>query len=195
MAIWIVSGLMALLLLTYYGMIYIRKLQFDTVNDNFMELEDELGGKVNRAGFASRPSFTTLYKERKATISISSEKKPGEERQYYINLTMQAQSKASFSLLSSQWVQEENDTETDNQMIPMLDGQFLLRPTNPAKLHHLQTPRLEKVLPELAPFVYILASPTGMILERSSTNLKHDTRPKEMRDLLAAMLKLAKLTE
>lgn len=195
MSLWIVSGLMALVLLVYYGMIYMRKLRFDAVHENFMELEDEIGGKVHRAGFANRPSFKTIYKERNATISISSEKKKGEERSYYINVTMHAESKANFSLLSSQWVDKENDADGDPQMIDLLDGSYLLRPSNPAKLHHLQIPKLEKLLPDLDPFVYILASQTGMILERSSKNLKHDTRPKEMRELLETMLRLGKLVE
>ena len=70
-----IALLLVLLLFVLGALIWLRKIQFDAVHRNFLDLVDHYGGRVIRDGFAIRPKFSGFVNDRRISISISSEKK------------------------------------------------------------------------------------------------------------------------
>ena len=102
--IFIVIGLI-LTILVFVVLIWLRKVQFDAVHKNFLDLVDKYGGRVIRDGFAIRPKFSGLFKDCRLSISISSEKKTEENpRRFYISIYFQSPGKLNFTVMSNDWL-------------------------------------------------------------------------------------------
>lgn len=195
MFLWATAVSLTLLLLVLLAMIWIRKVQFDTIQRNFLDLEAELGGRVLRAGFAVRPSFSGEFNGQKIHISITSEGRHN-ERKYYIAVTMQAKPRISFAIKSTSWLEKrEIPPDQDDKIVSLQKGQYLLETTTRANLKKLKIPQVESIISGIHPFAYILIGPSGMLLERTSINLVEDTKIDPMRKLIETMYLLKKLIE
>lgn len=186
--LWIIAGIFTLVFLAMLLMLFLRKIQFDAMHQNFLELEDEIGGSVQRSGFAARPRYNGEFKGQKVSISFTTEKSDDGERRYYITVTMEARARLNFSILSAAWMGSKPPDEK-RTLIPLKDGQYLLEPRNSTQLHKIKLPKVEACLDALAPFAYILMAKTGMILERTSMNISQDTKAPPLLSLLDAMVK------
>ncbi len=61
---------------------YLRKLHWDAIHNNLLDLEDEIGGAVIRKGFLARPVFHAKYKGSEVTINFSQDKRQGKRINY-----------------------------------------------------------------------------------------------------------------
>ena len=194
MLLWGIFIVLAVIFAILLVMVFIRKLQFDVIHQNFLDLEDKIGGQVRRAGFAARPSYACEYKGQNVSISFTSEKNKGDDRRYYITATMEAKAKINFSILSADWMgpAQKNDKRT---LIPLQDGEYLMEPRNSTQLHKVKLPSIEAQLEKIAPFAYILMAKTGMILERTSKNITEDMKADSLLKLIDGMISFKKTVE
>ena len=164
-------------------LVWLRKVQFDAVHRNFLDLEDHYGGRVIRAGFAVRPRYSGQYKKNKITVSVSSESSK-EGRRYYIAVTMQSRPPIHFTILSRHWLEDRQSRAQKKNVIQLLDGQYLLEVPQVALLKKINVGVLNQIVEKMHPFAYVLIAKTGIILERLSTNLIKDTEFPVMQDLI-----------
>ncbi|RMF61720.1 MAG: hypothetical protein D6748_00970 [Calditrichaeota bacterium] len=195
MTLWIITITVTCVFVVLLALMWLRKLQFDAVHKNFLELSKRISGKVLRNGFAERPRFSGKFKGQDVTISFTTESsKKG--RNYYITLTMQAKSKINFTVLSSQWLNREDfSKDHESRVIPLKDGEYLLETSKKGQLKKLNTQQMEEVIHSIHPFAYILMAKSGMILERTSTNIATDTHPDKLFPLLEGMYHLKMIVE
>ena len=193
MILWTIAIVLTILFLLLLLLVWLRKIQFDAIHQNFLDLEDHFGGRVIRNGFAIRPRFAGQYKNKEFTISITTEGGK-EERKYYICVTFQGESHTNFSVMSAEWLgnQAENE-DNDRCIVPIADGQFKLETTNRARLRELDLPKIEKAVHKLVPFAYVLVGKKRIMLERISQSVVQDTKIENLRPLLEGMHLMAKL--
>ncbi len=193
MVLWIIVLVLSVILLGLLILVWFRKLQFDAVHRNFLDLEDKFGGKVMRAGFAVRPRYTGEYKGQRVTVSITYENTQ-DGRKYYIAATMQCASRVNFTIMATDWLERrEIPDEKKRSMKYILNKQFLIETPAASLMKKLNLSRIEKAVQKIAPFAYILIAKTGIVLERISTNIVLDTQLSKMESLFEGMyaLKLA----
>ncbi len=193
MVLWTVAILMTILFLILLVLVFLRKLQFDAIHQNFLEFEDAFGGRVIRNGFAVRPRYAGSYKGEEFSISITSEKTE-DERRYYIAINMHSDSQTSFTIMSKDWLgKRELSPERQREAISVNDESYLLEATSLANLRSMDIPKLENIISMMHPFAYVLIGKSRILLERASVNIVQDTKLEALKPLLEGMfhLKLA----
>ncbi|RMG67653.1 MAG: hypothetical protein D6715_04255 [Calditrichaeota bacterium] len=185
--VWYVSGAFGVLVFVFFVLIWLRKLQYDAVHQNFLDLVDEFGGEVLRGGFAVRPRYRGSYQGRAVSISIYSEKKE-KGRAYYITVLMQLKAPATFTILSRQWIGEKPvQNKEQRHLKELVGGAYLLEVSEKESFGRLNIPQLEHLIGKLEPFAYILVAKSRLILERVSSKLIDDTKIEVLKPLLEAM--------
>jgi len=195
MILWIIVLVLTVVFLALMILVWFRKLQFDAVHRNFLDLEDKFGGKVMRAGFAVRPRYTGEFKGQRVTVSITYENtKDG--RKYYIAATMQCASKVNFTVMSTEWLERREIPDDKKRSMRYILGERFLIETPAAKLmKKLNIPSIEKAVQKIAPFAYILIAKSGIVLERISTNIVEDTQLNKIEGLFEGMYLLKTVVE
>ena len=183
-----------LLFLVIFGLIWIRKIQFDAIHQNFLDLEDHYGGKVYRGGFAVRPKYIGLYEEIKLSISISSEKKSERQsRRFYISVYLEAPSLINFTVMSSNWLNLEKNDMSQRHVKNIFENNYLVEVSEKRVLSRLNLKKIEEVVQQMHPFAYVLISKKGLILERISTNLVEDTKFEKLDTLVKLLNNLGQI--
>lgn len=195
MVLWTAVIVFAVVVLILGAMVFMRKIHFDTIHRNLLDLEDKFGGKVIRGGFAVRPKYSGDYKGQKVSVTITySKEKDG--RKYYIELTMQAKSKLQFSILGPNLLEEKDITpERKSKMVKLEEGDYLLEVTNPAHIKLLNMKKISDVAAKMYPFVFILITKTGLMLEKVSHDLIKDTDVRQLGSILKNMYELREVLE
>ena len=190
----VIAVIMSVVFVVLLVLIWLRKLQFDIVHRNFLEFEDQFGGRVIRGGFAVRPRFSGVYEGRKLTISITFEG-GGKHRKYYLAITLQANSPINFTIMSTDWLKRREDSSQGRQGVKIAQGKYLLEVTESQDVNELDLAELERVVEQLHPFAYILISRTGIILERLSPDIVQDTKFEVLNKMVAALNELRRIVE
>ncbi len=192
--IYVIIGLAAIVLF-FLLLIWIRKVQYDAVHRNFLDLVDNYGGRVLRGGFAVRPRFSCEYNGSKLSISISAEKKTkNRPRQFYISVFLQAPANANFTVMYSDWLQPRNNDDNKKRFThPILNKKYVVEVTDKSLFKKLDLNKIEKAVKKLDPFAYVLVSRRGLILERLSTNLIKDTEIENLENLIEGVYQLSVL--
>jgi hypothetical protein len=195
MILWIVVIASMVVLAILVAMIFLRKIHFDTIHRNLLDLEDKYGGKVIRGGFAIRPKYSGDYKGKKVSVTITySKEKDG--RKYYIELTMQANSKLQFSILGPNLMEgQELSPERKEKIITLGSDNYLLEVTDPSHIESLNIKRISNIVTKMYPFVFILITKTGLMLERVSNDLINDTDIRQLGNLFKNMNELREALE
>ncbi|RMH95886.1 MAG: hypothetical protein D6681_12730 [Calditrichaeota bacterium] len=189
------TAVLALIFFTLLGLLWVRKLQFDAVHQNFLDLEDNFGGQVIRAGFAVRPRYSGNFKGQRVSITFTKEGR-GRGRRYYITITMQAHSRVNFSIMATGWMQTpEAGSRSNRSMTPLKEGKYMLEVQKKRQLKKLDLKRLEEAIAVMDPFAYVLMANSGMLLERPSVNIVEDTRFGALSRLLEGMHRLKEMVE
>jgi hypothetical protein len=177
-------------------LIWLRKIQFDAVHRNFLDLVDHFGGKVQRGGFAIRPRFSGEYQGFPVSISISSErKKKDQSRQFYISIYFKSPANFNFTVLSRDWLKGRNEAETNKRnFAEIVEKKYRLEGSNINIRKNLEITTIEDIIKNIHPIAYVLVSKKGMILERISTNLIKDTEFGALNKLLEGLWKLSQLS-
>jgi hypothetical protein len=177
-----------------FGLIWIRKIQFDAIHQNFLDLEDHYGGKVYRGGFAVRPKYIGLYEEIKLSISISSEKKSERQsRRFYISIYLEAPSLINFTVMSTSWLNLEKNDMSNRHVKNIFKNNYLIEVSEKRILSRLDLKKIEELVQQMHPFAYVLISKKGLILERISTNLVEDTKFEKLDSLVKRLNNLGKI--
>jgi len=172
----IIAGILVLILLGFWILVWVRKLQFDVIHRNLLELEDAYGGTVKRGGLASRPRYSGEYKGNKVSVSFSYESKK-ESKHYYLAVTMQCRSPVQFTVLSRDWLAEQADAHEEGKKTKAIaNGKYLIEVTKAHLLKKIPVKKVEQIIRQLDPFAYILIARTGIIMERISEHLVRDTQ-------------------
>jgi len=195
MILWIIVIALALILVILAAMILLRKFHFDTIHRNLLDLEDKYGGKVIRGGFAIRPKYSGDYKGKKVSVTITySKEKDG--RKYYIELTMQAKSKLQFSILGPNLMEgQELSPERKEKIITLGKDNYLLEVTDPSHIKSLNIKKISNIVTKMYPFVFILITKTGLMLERVSNDLINDTDIRQLGNLFKNLYELREALE
>jgi len=185
-----------ILLLIFAVLIWLRKVQYDGIHRNFLNLVDHYPGRIVRAGFAGRPKYTGQFKDFPITVSFSTEKKAERRsRQFYVSVFLQAPGKLNYTIMAKNWLSEPEQQALSGRNIHWLsDGEYLVEVTDKKLLRKLGVKRIEKILTHLHPFAYVLVSKRGLILEKLSRNLMQDTEEEHLRPLFEGMYALSSLT-
>ncbi len=189
----VLAVLFALLLF----LIWMRKIQYDAVHRNFLDMVDNYGGKVVRGGFAVRPRYTTTYKESQLSVSISAEKKTkNQPRQFYISVFMQAPAEVNFTIMNTNWLERRKEADEKKRFTHrILNKKYLVEVADKALLQKLDFERLERIVEKIDPFAYVLVSKRGMILERISTSLVKDTEFEQLEGLAEGVYELSRFQQ
>lgn len=195
MVLWILLIVLAGILLILLAMIFLRKLHFDHIHRNLLDLEDKYGGKVIRGGFAVRPKYSGDYKGRKVSVTITySKEKDG--RKYYVELTMQAKSRLQFSILGPNLLEEKDITpERKNKIVKLNEDDYLVEVTNPNHIKLLNLKQISSIVTNMYPFVFILITKTGLMFEKVSNDLIKDTDIRQLGSLFKNMYELREVLE
>jgi hypothetical protein len=158
-------------------LIWFRKLQYDAIHQNFLDLVDHYGGKVIRGGFAIRPKYAGEYNNTKLSLSISSEKKKDQQsRRFYISLYLEAPSKINYTVMSANWLNIDSVDMSDRSIRKICGNKYVIEVSEKKMLERLPIAEIENMVEKLDPFAYVLVSKRGLILERISQNLIEDTK-------------------
>jgi len=190
-----IALLLVLMLFVLGILIWLRKIQFDAVHRNFLDLVDHYGGRVIRDGFAIRPKFSGFVDDRRISISISSERKTNKNpRRFYISIYLQAPAKINFTIMSNAWINLRQENKGSKRIIKqIMDKQYSIEVSSRNLLKNLDVFQIEKVVNQMHPFAYVLVSRKGLILERLSDNLIADTEYEKLNPLLKALQSLTSL--
>ena len=195
MVLWIILIVLAAIFLILLAMVFLRKLHFDHIHRNLLDLEDKYGGKVIRGGFAIRPKYSGDYKGKKVSVTITySKEKDG--RKYYVELTMQAKSKLQFSILGPNLLEEKDITpERKNKIVKLNEDDYLVEVTDPEHIKLLNLRKISTIVTNMYPFVFILITKTGLMLEKVSNDLIKDTDIRQLGSLFKNMYELREILE
>ena len=192
---WVIIISFAAIFILIAVMIFLRKIHFDTVHRNLLDLEDKFGGKVIRGGFAVRPKYSGDYKGEKISVTIAYSKENG-NRRYYLELTMQARSQLQFSILGPNLMEgQEISPERENKIVKLSKGNYLLEVTDPAHIELLNINKITEIVTKMYPFVFILITKTGLMLEKVSADLIKDTDIRQLGGLFKNMYALREALE
>ncbi len=195
MVLWSIAIIMTIIFLVMLFLTMIRKVQFDAIHHNFLDLEDEFGGQVVRNGFAVRPRYTGEFKGQNISVSITSEKVK-DDRKYYIAITMKAGSDKTFTIMSTDWLgKKELPPEQNRETLPVQDGKYLLEASDPENLYLFDLSLIENIVSNMPPFAYILMGKSRMLLETTTLNVIEDTKLNAMRPLFEGMYRLKRMVD
>ena len=176
-------------------LVWLRKVQFDAVHRNFLDLVDNYGGRIIRNGFAIRPKYSGTFNDKRISLSISTESKTSEHpRRYYISIYVQAPGTLNFSILSNEWRNYQEDSQDKKRYSrKIVNEQYSVEVTSNKIFRKLNLEKLEKIVLQMHPFAYVLVSKKGLILERLSENLIVDTEYSRLSILLNAINDLTEI--
>jgi hypothetical protein len=195
MILWTIALSLTVIFLLLLALLGLRKVQFDAIHHNFLDLEDEFRGRVIRGGFAVRPSFAGKFKGQEIHVAISTEKAEG-ERRYYIGVTMEAEPKINFFIKSTDWLgKKEIPEDQKDRTQAILNGQYWVEAKESGDFEKLNLADFEKIIAAIHPFAYILIGNSRVLLERISLRIVEDTKIESLRPLLEGMYRLNKVLE
>ena len=195
MIFWIILISFAVAIVVFATMVFLRKIHFDTIHRNLLDLEDKFGGKVIRGGFAVRPKYSGDYKGKKISVTIAYSKENG-IRRHYIELTMQAKSKLQFSILGPNLMEgQEIPPERKEKIVELPDENYLLEVTDPSHINLLNIKKIGNIVKTMYPFVFILITKTGLMIEKVSNDLIKDTDIRYLGSLFKNMYELREAIE
>jgi hypothetical protein len=177
------------------GLIWMRKVQFDAVHRNFLDLVDHYGGRVDRSGFAVRPRFSGSLNSSPISVSISAEKKTKDKpRQFYISVYLKMPAGANFTVFSNDWLKwRESERKQTAHTQDIADQKYIVEVSEEKLLENLNFQHIEEIIRKIDPIAYVLVSKRGLILERLSSNLVKDTEFEHLHELIEGMSELSRV--
>lgn len=196
MILWIIALSLTFIFLLLLLFVFLRKLHFDAIHRNLLDLEEAYGGKVIRGGFAIRPRYVGKYKGKTISVAITSAREKNEGRKYYIEVNFQASPQTNFSILDAKLLADQNILkERKEKMIQIADGNYVLEVIDKNHLRSLKIKEIGEAISPLSPFEFILASKSGIMFERISTDLNRDTDIRQLGHIIKQIHELRKVVE
>jgi hypothetical protein len=176
-------------------LIYLRKLHWDIIHHNLYDLIDEIGGKVIRHGFATRPFYHGIYQGYKLTINFSAEKtKKG--RRNYVDISINKKVGKSITIASVKWL-EENKADLLKNFIPFHDqdiNQYGISITDKQNIYIKKIEnKIKHHIKSMDNFNFIFLGASGVLLEMVCDNLAYTTKHPRLKENIDSLLRLVKV--
>jgi hypothetical protein len=171
---------------------YLRKLHWDVIHHNLLDLVDDIGGKVIRQGMLGRPIYHGQYKKLDITINFSTEK-INKNRRNLIDISIGTPIEQSFTISSFNWLEEREESALSEF------SQIELQTKNKYGIRNISVENLVKKnsikkfyqnLEKLNPFLFLYAGKNGIIYEKEGGNLAISTKHPAMKDEITSLAAL-----
>ena len=175
--IYIAGIVFFLLLLSWIGLVFLRKSMWDVVHRNLLDMEDNYDGKVIRNGFAARPVFKGRIKDADVTINFSTAKQKS-GRRTYIDFTMTMSSNLTITIAEKNWLKEQNgeDHQVNTEFIINDDLTYIIMPPANRKIETLlANEEFRRCLKKFDNLAYFFVGKSGTICEFWSEKIDQDT--------------------
>ena len=174
---------------------FLRKLHWDTIHNNLIELVESIGGKVIRKGILSRPFYHGDYKGNALTINFSSERtKKG--RLNYIDISLSKKLKSSLTISSLSWLRERQE-DSINDFEPLSSDGILnygiKKKKNLRFVHKNRYKEFIQNIQKLDPFNFIYIGEMGILFERQCENIAISTKHPIPQELVETLVNLTKI--
>lgn len=175
----------------FFVLNYLRKLHWDAVHHNLLDLVDDIGGKILRQGMFSRPVFHGKYRGEDITINFSQEKS-GAKRKSYMDISIGHAFKNSITISSLAWIEERNESTKNFDEFLSQERYGILLQNKTAQLNKNTKAKLAELSKKLIPFNYLFIGNTGLIFEKECENIAHCTRHEHLKATLSGLIELCK---
>lgn len=157
---------------------YLRKLHWDVIHNNLLDLVDDIGGKVIRQGMLGRPIYHGKYEKLDITINFSTEK--GDKgRKNLIDISIGIPLKQSFTISAYDWLKEREESAIEEFADIDLGGskEYGMRNTSGKDIvkKNMQK-KFHDILKQLDPFLFLFVGLNGVIYEKEGENLAVSTK-------------------
>ncbi len=186
-----IAALSLLLLLIIIN--YLRKLHWDIIHRNLLDLVDEIGGKVIRQGMLGRPIYHGQYNNLDITVNFSTERiKSG--RKNLIDISIGTPLKQSFTISSFDWLNEREESAIEEFEEFNMDGTIRYGIRKSSDTTDINE-KLQTFLKELDPFLFLFVGTNGILFEKEGGNLAISTRHPELKNQLMSISALIGVLE
>jgi hypothetical protein len=159
--------IVAVTILAWIILIYVRKSLWDIVHRNLLALADNFEGKVIRKNFLNRPVFHGKVDETPLTLSFSTAKSD-KGRITYLNISLDLPTKTSLTLSAKKWLEEQNAGELKDfvELENDYGEKFIIRPASNMTVKNLMNENiLREFINEFRDLAYFFSGRTGVLCE------------------------------
>ena len=175
--------------------VFLRKLHWDAVQSNLLQLQEAIGGKVIRKGFLTRPLYHGSYNNMALTINFSTEKFK-KSRRNYLDITIDKKFKNPLTISSLDWLRERGESVAEYEPIKISDTNYgLRREKNIRVIKKNQKTEFHEYIKKLHPINFIYFSKNGMLFERECQNITHETEYVKLKDTITQLYNLLEVVE
>ena len=169
---------------------FLRKLQWDAIHKNLLDLAEEIGGQVVRRNMFGRPVYHGNYQKQDITINFSTEK-TAKTRVNYIDVSLGRNFRNSFTISALDWLEkrEESAVEEFSALDVQGKNKYGIRADDTKELlkRAANTP-FNSLLEQLDPFYFIFVGKSGLLFEKEGGNLALSTRHPALKKDLDALI-------
>ena len=178
-------------------LIFLRKLHWDAIHHNLLELADDIGGNIIRHGFATRPIYHGKYGGNELTVNFSTEKtKKG--RLNYIDISLNRNIKYSLTLASEKWL-NENNAELLKNFIPFKNKDINMYGISFAGKEAVTIQNIENNIKNhiksMSSFNFIFLGGMGALLEIECENIAIATKHPALKNNIICLINIVKSLE
>jgi hypothetical protein len=175
--------------------VFLRKLHWDAIQLNLFQLQDDIGGKVIRKGFLTRPLYHGTYNNLALTINFSTEKFK-KNRRNYIDITIGKNFKNPLTISSLDWLRERDESVSEYEPIKIANNKYgLRREKNIRVIKKNHKTDFINYIKQLHPINFIYFSKNGLLFERECLNIANETEYVKLKDTINLLYKLIEVVE
>jgi len=174
---------------------FLRKLQWDTVHHNLLDLVDDIGGEVIRRSMLSRPIYHGTYKKQDITINFSTEKVK-KVRNNFIDISIGQKFSAAFTISAFAWLEQRDDSALDEFIELNIEGiqRYGLRSERGENvINKKKESQFSDSLHKLDPFHFLYVGYNGLLFEKEGDNLAISTKHPALKNNLDALISFIKV--
>ncbi len=174
---WIFLSILILLIIIFGSVMLLRKIQYDYLHNNLLDLVDKIGGEVVRNGFARIPYYHGKYKGATLVINFTSARDDKGNREYYITYSYEKDLGLNFNIMSRRWLESHKVEENPDIPTENLHG-FRISSSDKKIINFLKKNKhLLVSLSEIDHFIYLFSSVRGMMFEVQIPNFGDGSNP------------------
>ena len=175
----------------------LRKLHWDAIQMNLLELADTIGGSVIRKGILARPIYHGRYQNMDLTINFSTDRTGG-KRNNYIDISIGMNLDNVYTISSLEWIRESSAGSVED-FVPLeltTDIEYGIRQNKGKKLFAKSgSAKIKKYLEELDPFRFLHVSQNGILFEKEGENLGISTKHPKLKQHIDTLFGLIQTIE
>jgi hypothetical protein len=175
----------------------LRKLHWDAIQINLLELADTIGGSVIRKGILARPIYHGRYQDKDLTINFSTDRTGG-KRNNFIDISIGMNLKNVYTISSLEWIRESS-AGSIGDFVPLeltTDVEYGIRQSKGEKLAgKAESAKIKNYIRELDPFRFLHVSQNGILFEKEGENLGISTKHPKLKQQIDTLFGLIQTVE